>query len=51
MMKKNEIIQVKNPKTGRYLRVNKTTGKIMYPSKKTPYANIPIIKKEGKNND
>jgi len=44
-MKKKDSIQLKNPRTNRYVKINKITGKIT--SKKTdgPYKNIKIIKR------
>ena len=45
------IVQVKNPRSGRYMRINQTTGKLIYPTKKTPYANILILTPNKLNKD
>lgn len=37
-----DIIQLKNPRSQKYIKINRKTGKIIG-SKKTPYKNIPII--------
>lgn len=44
--KKHDIVQVKNPKTGRYVKIDRTIGRILS-HKKTPgpYKNIPIARK------
>ena len=44
---KKDIIQSKNPKTGRYVKIDRAKGKIVS-SKKTPgpYAGIPIARKK-----
>lgn len=51
MIRKNKkaLVQIKNPKTKRYTKIDKARGKIIS-SKKTagPYPGIPIIKKKGK---
>lgn len=39
-----EIVQIRNPKTGNYIRINKTLGKITgHKIDNIPYKNIKII--------
>lgn len=39
-----EVVQIKNPKTGKYTKIDKTSGKILAHKKSDgPYKNIPII--------
>ncbi len=47
MKSKSELVQVQNPKTGKYIRINKTTGMITG-HKRTdgPYVNIPVRKRK-----
>jgi hypothetical protein len=42
--KKKEIVQIKNPKTGRYVKIDRAAGRII-DHKKTqgPYRNIPEV--------
>jgi hypothetical protein len=44
--KKHDIVQVKNPKTEMYVKVDRTEGKIIS-NKQTPgpYKNIPVARK------
>jgi hypothetical protein len=43
--KPNKIVQMKNPKTGRYVKVNKTKGTIIrYKQTPGPYKNVPIAR-------
>lgn len=47
--KKDEIVQVKNPKDNKYIKINKTTGKILSHKKtKGPYKGIKIVEKVNK---
>jgi hypothetical protein len=45
-MAKKDIVQIKNPKTGRYVKIDRGAGMIIG-NKKTegPYKNIPIARK------
>jgi hypothetical protein len=44
--KKHDIVQVKNPKTERYVKIDRTEGKIISHKKSEgPYKNIPIVEK------
>lgn len=38
------IVQTKNPRTGRYIKIDRDKGKIIS-SKNEPYKNVPIITK------
>jgi len=43
---RRDIVQVKNPKTGRYVKIDRTAGKIVSHKKsKGPYKGIPIARK------
>jgi hypothetical protein len=44
--RKSDIVQVKNPKTNRYMKIDRSAGKIGA-SKKSPgpYANVPTAQK------
>lgn len=50
--KQDDIVQIRNPRSNRYVKINKTKG-VMISSKKNigPYKGIPIVKnkKEIKN--
>ena len=43
-----DIIQLKNPRSQKYVRVNKLFGKVISGGKRTPYKNIPIATKNKK---
>ncbi len=47
MAKKKDVVQVKNPKTNRYVKIDRAAGKIVA-SKKTagPYKNVPVARKK-----
>jgi hypothetical protein len=41
--KKHDIVQVKNPKSGRYVKIDRTDGKIISHKKSEgPYKDVPI---------
>jgi hypothetical protein len=41
---KKDVVQVRNPKTDRYVRVDREAGKILGEKKSPgPYANVPVI--------
>jgi len=45
--KKADIVQIKNPKTNRYVKINRTIGKIIdHKKSEGPYKNIPIARKK-----
>ncbi len=44
---RHEIVQVRNPKTERYVKIDVTVGEIISHKKSpNPYKNIPIVSKE-----
>jgi len=44
--KKHDVVQVKNPKTDRYVKIDRTTGRIVsYKPTKGPYKNIRVARK------
>jgi len=47
--KKRDVVQVKNPKTNRYVKIDRSAGKILS-SKKSPgpYVKVPIARKRKK---
>ena len=47
--KKNDVVQKKNPITGRYVKIDRTAGRIIS-HKKTegPYKGVPISRKRKK---
>lgn len=47
--KKKDVVQVKNPKTGRYVKIDRSAGKIVSHKKsKGPYKSVPIARKKKK---
>ena len=49
MAKKRDIVQVKNPKTGRYVKIDRTAGRIVdHKKSKGPYKDVPIARKSSK---
>ncbi len=47
--KKKEIVQTRNPKSGHYVKIDRSAGKIVSHKKSTgPYTNVPIIRKRSK---
>jgi hypothetical protein len=47
--KKNDLIQIRNPKSGKYVKIDRSVGKIIS-HKKTegPYKGVPVARKEKK---
>lgn len=46
-MSNHDIVQVKNPRTNRYIKINRTLGLILgCKYSKGPYKNIPIVKQD-----
>lgn len=46
---KKDIVQVKNPKSGHYVKIDRSAGKIMSHKKSSgPFKDIPIAKKKTK---
>jgi len=47
--KKKEIVQTRNPKSGHYVKIDRTVGRIVSHKKSTgPYKDVPIIRKRSK---
>ncbi len=47
--KKKEIVQTKNPKSGHYVKIDRSAGKIISHKKTTgPYKNVPVVRKRSK---
>ncbi len=45
--KKKVVIQTKNPKSGRYVKINRSTGRIVSHKKSAgPYKGVPIARKK-----
>jgi hypothetical protein len=45
---KNDIVQVKNPKTGHYVKIDRSAGRILDQKKSDgPYKGIPVARKRG----
>ncbi|WP_407357130.1 hypothetical protein [Methanolobus sp. WCC5] len=45
-MVERDIVQIKNPKSGRYVKIDRTAGKILdHKKSEGPYKNIPIARK------
>jgi hypothetical protein len=44
---KTRVVQVKNPKTGHYVKIDRVQGKIVSHKKSQgPYKNVPIARKK-----
>jgi hypothetical protein len=47
--KKKDIVQVKNPKSGHYVKIDRAVGKIIaHKSSEGPYKNVPIARNTNK---
>ncbi|MCK4464083.1 MAG: hypothetical protein KAU83_00090, partial [Bacteroidales bacterium] len=47
--KKSKIVQTKNPRTGKYVKIDRSKGKILTTKKSTgPFKGVPIIRKKSK---
>ncbi len=45
---KSDIVQVKNPKTGHYVKIDRSAGRILDQKKSEgPYKGIPFARKRG----
>jgi hypothetical protein len=50
MPKKHDIVQVKNPRSGNYVKIDRTAGKILDHKKSSgAYKNVPVARKSSKN--
>ena len=49
MAKKARIVQTKNPKTGRYVKIDRKAGRIVDTKKSPgPYKGVPVARKRSK---
>jgi hypothetical protein len=49
MAKKKDIVQVKNPKSGHYVKIDRAAGKILDHKKSDgAYKNVPVARKSSK---
>ena len=49
MTKKRDIVQVKNPRSGRFVKIDRNAGKIIsHKSTSGPYKGVPIARKRSK---
>ncbi len=49
MTKKAKVVQTKNPKTGRYVKIDRAAGRIVDTKKSPgPYKNVPVARKRSK---
>jgi hypothetical protein len=47
MAKKRDVVQVKNPKTNRYVKIDRSAGKIVSHKKSDgPYKGVPVARKK-----
>ena len=47
MAKKRDVVQIKNPKSGHYVKIDRSQGKILAHKKSDgPYKDIPIARKQ-----
>ncbi len=48
-MAKKKIVQVKNPRTGRYVKIDRSKGRIVSSKKSEgPYKGVPVVRKSKK---
>ena len=49
MTQEKDVVQVRNPKSGHYVKIDRSVGKIV-PHKKSsgPYKSVPVAKKKSK---
>jgi hypothetical protein len=44
--KKSDVVQVKNPRSGKYVKIDRAQGKIIAHKKSSgPYKNVPVARK------
>lgn len=52
MAKKHEIVQVKNPRTGKYVKIDRTEGRIIdHKKSEGQYKNVPVARKRSGGKD
>jgi len=45
--RKRDVVQVKNPRTNRYVKIDRSAGKIVASKKSSgPYKNVPVARKK-----
>jgi hypothetical protein len=45
--KKRDVVQVKNPRTKHYVKIDRSVGKIISHKKSEgPYKNVPVVRKK-----
>lgn len=43
---KHDVVQVKNPRSGHYVKIDRTAGKIIsHKQSEGPYKNVPVARK------
>ncbi len=48
MANKRDVVQVRNPKTGRYVKIDRDAGRIIGQKKSPgPYKGVPVARKRG----
>jgi len=46
MPRKKDVVQVKNPRSGRYVKIDRREGKILdHKKSEGPYKNVPVARK------
>lgn len=49
MSKKKDVVQIKNPKSGHYVKIDRSAGKIVGHKKSSgPYKDVPVARKKSK---
>ena len=49
--KKSDVVQVKNPRTGHYVKIDRAKGKILdYKKSEGPYKGVPVARKRSTRN-
>lgn len=49
MAKKRDVIQTKNPRSGKYVKIDRDKGKIIgHKKSEGPYKDIPVARKKNK---
>lgn len=49
MFVKKDVVQIKNPRSGHYVKIDRSTGKILsHKASEGPYKGIPVLKKRRK---
>ena len=50
MAKKKDVVQVRNPRSGRYVKIDRSEGRILdHKKSEGPYKNVPVARKSSKN--